>query len=186
MNQHTWSIEYCCVVYQHSHGLYPDRWEATCLVRRPEDDLRGVEVCSEHYSISERDTLEAAMHDAARLALSQYCLLFSGVADGLNLKYYPRRSTGSIGSWIVSPVGEGNPRLNSAVNLVAVLNIQLDHSLDELRRARVEIAELRVERHHQEYGSPAPAGTQHPYRSPPRGYRAYGTPDCRTKLDLDH
>jgi hypothetical protein len=83
MNQHTWSIEYCCVVYQHSHGLYPDRWEATCLVRRPEDDLRGVEVCSEHYSISERDTLEAAMHDAARLALSQYCLLFSGVADGL-------------------------------------------------------------------------------------------------------
>jgi hypothetical protein len=31
----TWSIEYRCVVYQHSREVYPDRWEATCLVRRP-------------------------------------------------------------------------------------------------------------------------------------------------------
>jgi hypothetical protein len=27
------------VVYQHSRGVYPDRWEATCLVRRPENSL---------------------------------------------------------------------------------------------------------------------------------------------------
>jgi hypothetical protein len=27
-DQHTWSIEYCCVVYQHRRGLYPDQWEA--------------------------------------------------------------------------------------------------------------------------------------------------------------
>ena len=33
MDRHTWSIEYHCVVYQHSRGLYLDRWEATCLVR---------------------------------------------------------------------------------------------------------------------------------------------------------
>jgi hypothetical protein len=52
------------------------------------------------------------MQDAARRALSQYCSLFSGVADGLNLKYYPHRSTGITGSVIVSPVGEGNPRFN--------------------------------------------------------------------------
>jgi hypothetical protein len=39
-------------------------------VRRPNDDLRGVEAFSEHYSITERDTTEAAMQDAARLALS--------------------------------------------------------------------------------------------------------------------
>jgi hypothetical protein len=43
---------------------------------------------------------------------------------------------------IVSPVGEGNPRLNNTVNLVVVLNIELDHTLDELSRARVEIAEF--------------------------------------------
>jgi hypothetical protein len=42
-DRQTWSIEYRCVVYQHSRGRYPDRWEATCLVRRPEDDLRGAE-----------------------------------------------------------------------------------------------------------------------------------------------
>jgi hypothetical protein len=158
------------------------------LVRRPEDDLRVVEVCSEHYSISERDTAEAVMQDAARRALLQYFLLFSGVANGLNLKYYPHRSTGNTGSVIVSLVGEGNPRLNSTVNLVIVLNTELDHSLDELSRARAKIVELRAkraERRHQEYGSPSPAGTQHPYCSPPRGYHAYGTPDCRTKLDLD-
>jgi hypothetical protein len=134
-DRHTWSIEYRCVVYQHSRGRYPDRWEATCLVRRPKDDLRGAKAVSEHYSISERDTAEAAMQDAARRALSQYCSLFGGVADGLNLRYYPRRPTGSTESVVVSPVGEGNPRLSSTVNLVAVLNTELDHSLDELSRA---------------------------------------------------
>jgi hypothetical protein len=96
-DQHTWSIEYRCVVYQHRRELYPDQWEATCLVHRPDDDLRGVEAFSEHYSITERDTAEAAMQDVARRALSQYYSLFSGVADGLDLKYYPRRSTGSAG-----------------------------------------------------------------------------------------
>jgi hypothetical protein len=52
-DRHTWSIEYRCVVYHHSHGVYLDRWEATCLVRHLVDDLWGAEVCSEHYSISE-------------------------------------------------------------------------------------------------------------------------------------
>jgi hypothetical protein len=103
-------------------------------VRRPDDDLWGAEAFSEHYSITKRDTVEAAMQDVARRALSQYCLLFSGVADGLDLKYYPRRSTGSAGGVIVSPVSEGNPRLNSMVNLAAVLNTELDHTLDELGR----------------------------------------------------
>jgi hypothetical protein len=65
LDRHTWSIEYRCVVYQHSRGAYPNRWEATCLLRRPEDGLRGAKVCSEHYSISERDSAEATMQDAA-------------------------------------------------------------------------------------------------------------------------
>jgi hypothetical protein len=34
-------------------------------VRRPDDDLRGAEVFSKHYSITERDTVEAAMQDLA-------------------------------------------------------------------------------------------------------------------------
>jgi hypothetical protein len=91
----TWSIEYRCVVFQHSRRVYPDRWEATCLVRRPENSLRGAEVCSEHYSISERDSAEAAIQDVARRALSHYCSVLGGVADGLNLRYYPRRPSGS-------------------------------------------------------------------------------------------
>jgi hypothetical protein len=33
LDRHTWSIKYRCVVFQHSRGVYPDRWEATCLVR---------------------------------------------------------------------------------------------------------------------------------------------------------
>jgi hypothetical protein len=55
-------------------------------VRRLDDELRGAEAFSEHYSITERDTAEVAMQDAAKRALSQYCLLFSGVTDGLDLK----------------------------------------------------------------------------------------------------
>jgi hypothetical protein len=128
------------------------------------------------------------MHDAARRALSQYRSLFSRVADGLDLKYYPRCSTDSTGSLILSPVGKGNPRLSSMVNLVAVLNTELDHALDESRKAHVEIEELRAEHaegRHQKDGSPAPARTQHPYRSPPRGHHAYGTPNWRTKIDLE-
>jgi hypothetical protein len=153
------------------------------LVRRPDDDLQGAEAFSEHYSVTERDTAEAAMQDAAWRALSQYCSLFSGIADDLDLKYYPRRLTGSAGGVIVLPFGEGNPRLNNLVNLVAMLNIELDHTLDELGKARAEIAELRAERtvlHKQDGGSPAPVGIQHPYRSLPHGRFAYGTPDCRT------
>jgi hypothetical protein len=140
-DRHTWSIEYRCVVYQHHHRLYPDQWEATCLVRHPDDDLRGAEDFSEHHSITERDTTEAAMQDAAWHALSLYCSLFSRVADGLGLKYYPHHSTGSAGGAIVSPFGEGNPRLSSMVNLVVVLNTELDHALDELVKTRAEIAE---------------------------------------------
>jgi hypothetical protein len=187
-DRHTWSIEYRCVVYQHRHGLYPDQWEATWLVRRPDNDLRGTEAFSEHYSITKRDTAEAAMQDAAWRALSQYCSLFSGVADGLDLKYYPHCSTDSAGGVIVSPVSEGNPRLNSMVNLAAVLNTELDHTFDELGKVREEVAELLVEcaaRHYLDGGSPAPVGIQHPYRSPPRGRFDYGTPDCRTRIDLD-
>jgi hypothetical protein len=158
------------------------------LVHRPDDDLQGVEAFSEHYSITERDTIEVAMQDVARHALSQYCSLFSRVADDLDLKYYPRRSTGSAGGLIVSLFGEGNHKLGSMVNLVVVLNTKLDHALDELDKAQVEIVELRVERaarHHQEGGSPAPIEIHHPYHSPPRGRYAYGNPDCRTQIDLE-
>jgi hypothetical protein len=128
------------------------------------------------------------MQDVAQSALSQYCSLFSGVADDLNLKYYPRHSIDSTGSVIVSPVGDGNPRLSSMVNLVTVLNTELDHTLDELGKARAEIEEMRAkraERRHQEDGSPTPVGTQHPYRSPPHGHHAYGTHYCRIKIDLE-
>jgi hypothetical protein len=128
------------------------------------------------------------MHDATRWALSQYCSLFSGVADGLNLKYYPHRLTGSAGGVTVSPVGEGNPRLNIMVNLAAMLNTELDHTLDELGKVRAKVAELRAEcatHYYLDGGSPAPVGIQHPYRSPPRGRFDYGTPDCRTRIDLD-
>jgi hypothetical protein len=185
----TWSIEYLCVVFQHSRGVYPDR-EATCLVRRPENSLRGAEVCSEHYSISERNSAEATMQDVAWRALSHYCSVLGGVADGLNLKYYPRRPSGSTGGVVVSPVGEDNPRLSSTVNLAAVLNTELDHALDELSRARAKIAQLQAERaehHHLEDGSPAPVGTQHPYRSPQRGhqvsaFRTRGVPGPTSKL----
>jgi hypothetical protein len=128
------------------------------------------------------------MQDAARWALSKYCSLFSGVADGLDLKYYSRRSTGSTGRVIVSPVGEGNPRLNNMVNLAAVLNTELDHALDELGKVPAEVAELRAKcaaRHYLDGGSPAPVGIQHPYCSPPHGHFDYGTPDYRTQIDLD-
>jgi hypothetical protein len=128
------------------------------------------------------------MEDAARRALSHYCSVLDGVANGLNLKYYPRRPSGSTGGVIVSPVGEDNPRLSSTVDLAAVLNTELDHAQDELSRARAEIAQLqakRAEHRHLDDGSPAPVRTQHTYRSPRCGHQSYGNPDCKTKIDLE-
>jgi hypothetical protein len=130
-------------------------------VHRSENSLRGAEVCSEHYSISERDLAEAAKQDAAGRALLHYCSVFGGVADGIDLRYYPRRPSGSTGGVVVSPVGEDNPRLSSIVNLATVLNTELDHALDELSRAPAEIAQLRAEHaehHHLADGSLAPLG----------------------------
>jgi hypothetical protein len=66
--------------------------------------------------------------------------VLGGVADGLDLRYYPCYTPSSTGGVIVSPVGEDNPRLSSTVNLAAMLNTKLDHALDELSRARAEIA----------------------------------------------
>jgi hypothetical protein len=188
LDRHTWSIEYRCVVYQHSHGAYSDRWEATCLVCRPEDGLRGAEVCSEHYYISKRDSAVASMQDVAQRALSHYCSVLGGVADGLDLRYYPHRPSSSTGGVVVSPVGEDNTRLSSIVNLAIVLNTELDHALDEQSRARAEIAQLRAERaecRHLADGSPTTIGIQHPYRLPRRGHHVYGNPDCRTRINLE-
>jgi hypothetical protein len=157
-------------------------------VRRLKNSLRDAEVCLEHYSISEWDSTEAALQDAARHALSHYCSVFGGVADSLNLRYYPRRPSGSTGGVVVSPVGEDNPWLSSTINLATVLNTELDHALDELSRAHAEIAQLwaeRAERRHLEDGSPAPVGTQHPYRSPRHGHHAYGNPYYRTRINLE-
>jgi hypothetical protein len=109
-------------------------------VRHPENSLLGAEVCSKHYSVSERDSAEVAIQDVTQRALSHYCSVLGGVADGLDLRYYPRRPSGSTGGVVVSPVGEDNPRLSSTVNLVAMLNTELDHALDELSRAHAEIA----------------------------------------------
>jgi hypothetical protein len=114
--------------------------------------------------------------------------MLGGVADGLDLRYYPRHPSGSVGGVVVSPVGEDNPRLSSIVNLATVLKTKLDHALDELCSARAEIAQLRAkraERRHLADGSPTPVGTQHPYRLPRRGCHVYGNPDCRTKINLE-
>jgi hypothetical protein len=74
------------------------------------------------------------------------------------------------------------------VNLAAVLNTELDHALDELGNIRAEVAKLHAECaacHYLDGGSPVPVAIQHPYRSPPYGRFDYGTPDCRTRIDLD-
>jgi hypothetical protein len=74
------------------------------------------------------------------------------------------------------------------VNLVVVLNTELDHTLDELGKVRAEVVELCAEcaaRRYLDGVSLAPIGIQHPYHSLPHGRFDYGTPDCRTRIDLD-
>jgi hypothetical protein len=101
------------------------------------------------------------MQDDAWRALSHYYSVLGGVADGLDLRYCPRRPSGNTRGLVVSLVGEDNPRLSSIVNLAVVLNTELDHALDELSRVRTEIAQLRAERAERRHiadGSPVPSG----------------------------
>jgi hypothetical protein len=87
-----------------------------------------------------------------------------------------------VKSALFSPIGEGNPRLSTIVNLVVVLSTELDHSLYELSRAHEDLAVLRaeqVERCHQEGSPPA---LQHPYLSPPHGHHTYGPHAYRIDL----
>jgi hypothetical protein len=93
-----------------------------------------------HYSISKRDSAEATMQDTARRALSHYCSVLGGVADGLDPRYYPRYPSHSTRGIVVSPIDEDNPWLSSTINLAVVLNIELDDALDGLCRSCAEIA----------------------------------------------
>jgi hypothetical protein len=189
LDRRTWSIKYRCVVFQHNRGVYPDRWEATCLLRRPENSLWGAKVCSEH-TLSLSGTLlrrPCRMPHSVRFHTTAQCSMGWPMVSTRG-RYYLHRPSGSTRGMVVSPAGDDNLRLSSMVNLAAVLNTELDHALDELSRARAEIAQLRAERveHRQlEDWSPAPVGTQHPYRSPHRGHHAYGNPDCRTRINLE-
>jgi hypothetical protein len=66
-----------------------------------------------------------------RQALSFYNFEFGSV-DDLCIKYYPHWLGGSMTSSIVSPLDEGNLRLDAHTDLTMVLNTELDHALDEL------------------------------------------------------
>jgi hypothetical protein len=70
--------------------------------------------------------------------------MLGGVADDLDLRYYPRHPFGNTGGVVVSPFSEDNPRLSSTVNLATVLNTELDNALDELSRAHAEIAQFQA------------------------------------------
>jgi hypothetical protein len=81
-----------------------------------------VVVISKNNSISKRKNMQAAMKDVARTGLSYFCSEY-GVGDGLNIKYYSCHPSGSEAGAIVSPVGEGNPRLIAETNIVGILTM---------------------------------------------------------------
>jgi hypothetical protein len=58
-------------------------------VRHPEDDLRGVEACLEHYPISERDTAEVATQDATGVRSRSIALGLVGWLMDLTLDITP-------------------------------------------------------------------------------------------------
>jgi hypothetical protein len=81
-----------------------------------------VVVISKNNLISKRKNMQATMKDATRTGLSYFCSEY-GVDDGLDIKYYLCHPSGSEAGAIVSPVGEGNPRLIAETNLVGILTI---------------------------------------------------------------
>jgi hypothetical protein len=72
-----------------------------------------MEVLVDLHLIFDRECVGSSTQDATQRALSFYRYEFGNVGDGIHIKYYPRRLSGSMTSFIVSPMGEDNLRLDA-------------------------------------------------------------------------
>ena len=138
-----------------------------------------------HFALSDRDSQQAGMVDAARQAYFTYReRLWYQVQHGPD-RYHPRRRSGETACTIASTADIADPQFVSTVGMVATLNTDLDAVSDENYRLRQQLSELqtRMLLLEERLGAPAPRSPSYRAESPPRKRPRYGSAAASTTVD---
>lgn len=168
-----------------THERYRNFWRTAVHVRVADQYARAAREISVHYAISDRDTQEAGIADAARQALYVYRQRFLRDTQNGPERWYPRRISGQTACTIASTANVQDPQLVSTVALVAALNTDLDAALEEnyMLREQLTATQDRVEALEHSLGAPAPRSPEYRGESPPRKRTRYGTAASCTTVD---
>lgn len=168
-----------------THPRFRNFFRTAVHIRTSNPRLRAAREESVHYALSDRETQEAGIADAARQALYVHRNQFYTEIQSDRDRWYPRRERGKAACRIASTADVTDPQMVSTVALVATLNTELDAALDESSRLRAELAEtqarLAVLEH--QLGGPEPLPTEYLGESPQRKRTRYGSPSSRTAID---
>ncbi|KAJ1276889.1 hypothetical protein BS78_05G251100 [Paspalum vaginatum] len=97
-------VEYDCFYHSYSTTRYPGRWEVLCKVRVSDGELEGARELSTHWSAAPRETVAAAIQDAARHAFLVYNDKHYHLIEHRRERYYPRRIPSGAGCIVASTV----------------------------------------------------------------------------------
>ncbi|CAN6300503.1 unnamed protein product [Urochloa humidicola] len=177
-----------------THDRFPSFWRVKVQVRVPDPSARAAKRMTQHSALSDRETIEAGIGDAAHQAYFRYrhelWLEIQERAD----RYHPRRASGETACTIATTVEVTDRQLASTVSLVAVLNMDVDALSDGNHLLRTWVTELQeriIEMESQAglpaprspEGLPAPRSPEHHAESPPRKRARYGTAEARTTIE---
>ncbi|CAN6342073.1 unnamed protein product [Urochloa humidicola] len=168
------------------HDHFPDFWRVTVQVRVPDQGARAARRRTRHSALSDRETMEAGISDAARQAYYRYRQeLWAEIQNKLE-RYHPRRESGETACTIASIAGIADRQFASTVSLVAILNTDLDAVSEEnhVLRTRITALEDRVlELESLVAGQPVPRSPEYRAESPPRKRTHFVTAEARTTVE---
>ncbi|CAO2146192.1 unnamed protein product [Urochloa humidicola] len=176
-------VEYRCELW--THDRFPEFWRVTVQVRVPDHGARAARRRTRHSGLSDRETIEAEISDAARQAYYRYRQELWTEIQNRPKRYHPRRESGETACTIASTAGVTNRQLASTVSLVAVLNTDLDAVSEEnhVLRDRITTLEDRIIELESQAGQPAPRSPEYRVESPPRKRTRFGTAEARTTVE---
>ncbi|CAN6244191.1 unnamed protein product [Urochloa humidicola] len=168
-----------------THDRFPIFWRVKVQVRVPDTMTRAARRLTRHSALSDRETMEEGIGDAARQAYFRYRHeLWPEIQERAD-RYHPRRASGETTCTIASIAEVTDRQLASTVSLVAALNTDVDALSDENHLLRTRVTELqeRIIEMESQAGLPTPRSPERRAESPPRKRARYGTAEARTTVE---
>ncbi|CAO2141562.1 unnamed protein product [Urochloa humidicola] len=168
-----------------TYDCFPSFLRVKVQVRVPDQFARAARWMTRHSALSDRETIETGISDAARQAYFRYRNELWPEIQERAYRYHPRRASGETACTIATTIGVTGRQLASTVSLVAVLNTDVDALSDQNHLLRTQITELqeRIIEMESQAGLPAPRSPEHRAESPPRKRARYGTIEARTTVE---